>query len=230
MTATIITTSPGFGRAKDLANRLAANGWTLLRGTIDIPPCTARSVLVTATPGANAVAVAEWALAHLFALWRNVVSDHASATSRGWDRRTGDKIAGATLGIVGLHVFASRETAGLVGAAQLAAMKPGATLANLSRGEVLDLDALQAAFGDRLAGAAIDTHVTEPPDCTHPIFANPHARFSPHSGADTAKALKCMGDMVIDDIETLLAGARPDAASTRKSGRHVHEPTPLPGR
>lgn len=230
--------------------------------TIDLAACTARGVPVTNTPGANAVAVAELALAHVFALSRNLINGHASVTSGSWDRRFGREVQGATLGIVGfgmigrtlaakatalgmnvlasdpfadpaqaaavgvtllplpdlleqsdhvsLHVFGGPATTGLIGAAELARMKPGATILNLSRGEVLDLDALQEALtSGTLGGAAIDAYTVEPPDRRHPIFANPKVIFSPHSGADTEGALIRMGQMVIDDIETLLGGGRP---------------------
>jgi D-3-phosphoglycerate dehydrogenase len=306
VTFVVLTTSPGFGRAGDLPERLAATGWRLLhcgsedpapqlamadalvaglpavtaatlaaaprlRGvakhgvgldTIDIAACTARGVAVTSAPGANAPAVAELALAHLFALSRNLIAGHTTVTSGGWDRRIGREIAGATLGIVGfgaigrtlaskalalgmkvlvadpfvdpaealavgarllplpdllaradhvsLHVLGGPATAGLIGEAELARMKPGATILNLSRGQVLDLDALHHALtSGHLAGAAIDAYPVEPPDRSHPIFADPRVIFSPHSGADTAQALTRMGHMVIDDLETLFAGGRP---------------------
>ena len=70
-------------------------------------------------------------------------------------------------------------------------MKPGARLLNLARGEVVDLDALQAALeAGRLAGPAIDAYVTEPPDISHPIFHNPKVVFMPHSGGDTLEAIE----------------------------------------
>lgn len=229
---------------------------------IDISACTARGIPVTNTPGANATAVAELALAHLFALSRNLIAGHDAIVAGGWDRRVGREIEGATLGIVGfgvigrrlaakavalgmqvlatdpaadpaqaaelrvtllpfadllarsdhvsLHVQGGPSTAGLIGAAQIAQMKPGACILNLARGDVLDLDALDHALGSgHLSGAAIDAYAVEPPDRRHPIFANPRVIFSPHSGADTAEALVRMGHMVIDDIETILAGGRP---------------------
>ena len=109
-----------------------------------------------------------------------------------------------------MHVIGGPATTGLIGPVELALMKPGATILNLSRGEVLDLDALHRALDEgQLSGAAIDAFVTEPPDRAHPIFANPRVTFSPHSGADTTGALIRMGQMVIDDIATLLAGGHP---------------------
>jgi D-3-phosphoglycerate dehydrogenase len=230
--------------------------------SIDVSACTARGIPVLSTPGANAIAVAELALAAIFALSRNLVAGHLSVTSGGWDRRPGREVEGATLGIVGfgaigktlarkaralemrvlatdpypdtafaeklgvslvpleallvdsdfvsLHVFGGAGNAALIGAAQLAAMRPGACLLNLARGEVVDLDALAVSLASgHLGGAAIDAYVTEPPDTAHPIFRDPRVIFSPHSGADTEGSLIRMGGMVIDDIAEILAGHRP---------------------
>ena len=237
--------------------------------SIDLAACTARGIPVASTPGANAVAVAELALAHIFALARNVVTGHASVTSGDWDRRAGLEIEGATLGIVGfgaigrtlarkaralgmqviatdpypdtayaeqigvtlaplpallaqadfvsLHVFGGAGNAALIGAAELAAMKSGARLLNLARGEVVDLDTLAGAIASgHVGGAAIDAYVTEPPDLSHPIFRDPRVIFSPHSGADTGGALARMGEMVIDDIETLRGGGQPARTVNRQ--------------
>lgn len=306
MNVKVVTTSPGFGKAGDLPDRIASSGWTFVRtdekglgahladmdvlvaglprvsaelldkaprlkavmkhgvglDSIDIAACTARGILVTNTPGANAIAVAELALAAIFALSRNVVTGHLSVTSGGWDRQAGREIEGATLGIIGfgaigrtlarkaralemtvlatdpfpdtayadrigvslvpmdellaradfvsLHVFGGADNAALIGSRELRAMRPGACLLNLARGEVVDLDALHAALrAGHLGGAAIDAYLTEPPDISHPIFSDLRVIFSPHSGADTVGSLARMGAMVIDDITAVLNGAQP---------------------
>lgn len=230
--------------------------------SIDLAACIAAGVPVTSAPGANAVAVAELALATIFALSRHLVAGHLSVTSGQWDRGIGAEVEGATLGIVGfgtigqrlaakavalgmrvlasdpfpnqyaaarlgvtllplsdllaqsdhvsLHVFGGPGTAGMIGAAELAQMRPTATLLNFARGEVVDLDALtNALHRNRLAGAAIDAYTQEPPDRSHPIFADPRVIFTPHSGADTIGALIRTGTMVIDDVITLAAGGQP---------------------
>ena len=108
---------------------------------------------------------------------------------------------------VSLHVVGNTA---LIDATRIAAMKPGARLLNLARGEVVDLDALNAALAtSHLAGAAIDAYVQEPPDRTHPIFRQPSVVFMPHSGGDTLEAIERIGLMNIEDMETLLAGGRP---------------------
>lgn len=108
---------------------------------------------------------------------------------------------------VSLHVAG---TATLLDAPRIAAMKPGARVLNLARGEVAELDALHAALASgHLAGVAIDAYAQEPPDVTHPLFAHPNAVFTPHSGADTQEALERVGLMTIEGIEAVLAGERP---------------------
>jgi D-3-phosphoglycerate dehydrogenase / 2-oxoglutarate reductase len=89
-------------------------------------------------------------------------------------------------------------------------MASHAFVMNFARGECVDLDALAAALAaGRLGGAAIDAYTQEPPDTSHPIFRDPRVLFSPHSGADTTGSLLRMGEMVIEDVTTLLAGGRP---------------------
>lgn len=111
---------------------------------------------------------------------------------------------------VSLHIFGGKDNAALINAQTIAAMKPGARLLNLARGEVVDLDAVQAALeSGQLRGVALDAYAAEPPDRAHPIFRHPRAVFMPHSGADTLEALENMGLMNINDIETLIAGGRP---------------------
>ncbi len=111
---------------------------------------------------------------------------------------------------VALHLSGTTR---VLGATEFAAMKPGALLLNLARGEVIDLDALAAALASGgLGGAAIDVYTHEPPDHTHPIFAEPRVIFTPHSGGNTVEAVERIGAMNIADMETLLAGGRPARA------------------
>jgi D-3-phosphoglycerate dehydrogenase / 2-oxoglutarate reductase len=90
--------------------------------------------------------------------------------------------------VVTLHVPVTRTTKGLIGAAQLARMKPTAFLLNVSRGSVVDEDALAAALREgRIAGAGLDVYVTEPPTAS-PILEAPNTVLTPHLGASTAEA------------------------------------------
>ncbi len=110
---------------------------------------------------------------------------------------------------VSLHVFGGVGNNKLIGAEQLALMKPTAYLLNYARGEIVDLDALAEALErERLLGAAIDAYEQEPPDREHPIFKHPRVVFTPHSGADTKESVERVGLTNIGDIDLILAGER----------------------
>jgi phosphoglycerate dehydrogenase-like enzyme len=73
------------------------------------------------------------------------------------------------------------ETRGLVGRAEIAAMKPGATLINLGRGPVVDEPALiEALEARRIRGAALDVFTVEPLPAGHPFYRLENVLLSPH--------------------------------------------------
>jgi len=76
-----------------------------------------------------------------------------------------------TSDVVTVHCNLTEETRGIIGAEQLAMMKPNAILINAARGPMVDVDALfEALKQGRIAGAALDVFPEEPPDSNHPIF------------------------------------------------------------
>lgn len=79
------------------------------------------------------------------------------------------------------------QTRALLGAAELAVMKPGAVLVNIARGGLVDTDALVAALASgHLGGAALDVTDPEPLPDGHPLWDLPTALITPHT-ADTAE-------------------------------------------
>ena len=73
--------------------------------------------------------------------------------------------------VVSLHCPLTPETASLIDADALAAMKPDALLINTARGGLIDLGALEAALREgRLGGAGLDVLPAEPPDPAHPLI------------------------------------------------------------
>jgi phosphoglycerate dehydrogenase-like enzyme len=73
------------------------------------------------------------------------------------------------------------ETRGMIGAAELAVMKPDAVLVNVARGTVLDEPALVAALrAERLAGAGLDVFAEEPLPADSPLWTLPNALVTPH--------------------------------------------------
>ena len=85
--------------------------------------------------------------------------------------------------ILTIHLVLVDGTRGLVGAAELARMRPGAWLVNTSRGPIVDEDALVAALqAGRLGGAALDVFGTEPLPASHPFRTLPNVVATPHLG------------------------------------------------
>ncbi len=104
----------------------------------------------------------------------------------------------AAADVVSLHVPDTPETAGMIGAAQLAAMKPGGYLINNSRGSVVDLAALADVLRSRhLAGAAVDVFPQEPKsnkDPFHtPLQGIENVILTPHVGGSTEEAQERIG-------------------------------------
>ena len=80
-----------------------------------------------------------------------------------------------------LAVPATPETDGMIGAAELAAMKSTATLINIARGAVIDQDALVAALAEkRIAAAFLDVTTPEPLPPGHPLWSLPNAHITMH--------------------------------------------------
>ena len=80
-----------------------------------------------------------------------------------------------------LAVPATPETDGMIGAAELAAMKPTATLINIARGSVVDQDALVTALNDRqIAAAFLDVTTPEPLPADHPLWSLDNAHITMH--------------------------------------------------
>jgi phosphoglycerate dehydrogenase-like enzyme len=85
--------------------------------------------------------------------------------------------------IVSVHLVLSRRTLGLVGATELALMKPTARLINTSRGPiVVEADLIAALKDKKIAGAAIDVFDQEPLPLDHPFRALPNLLATPHIG------------------------------------------------
>jgi lactate dehydrogenase-like 2-hydroxyacid dehydrogenase len=90
-----------------------------------------------------------------------------------------------------------------------AAMKPTATLVNISRGATVDTTALVAALRTGEIGAAgLDVVEPEPLPGDHPLLALPNAFVIPHLGSSTARTRRAMADLAADNIAAAFAGRR----------------------
>lgn len=83
---------------------------------------------------------------------------------------------------VSIHLVLSDRTRGLIGAADLARMKPGAILVNTSRGPIIDEKALIEAVKGRRIVAALDVFDREPLPKDHPLRSAPNVVLTPHLG------------------------------------------------
>jgi phosphoglycerate dehydrogenase-like enzyme len=91
-----------------------------------------------------------------------------------------------TADVISIHMVLSTRTTGLIGAAELALMKPSARLINTSRGPLVVEAALLDALGNRrIAGAAIDVFDIEPPPLDHPYRRVENLLATPHIGYGT---------------------------------------------
>jgi phosphoglycerate dehydrogenase-like enzyme len=110
--------------------------------------------------------------------------------------------------IVSVHYKLSERSRGLVGAAELAAMKPSAYLVNTSRGPVVDTEALVAALhAGEIAGAGIDVYDEEPLASDHPLRSTPHTVLTPHLGYVTEDTYKVFFEDAVEDVLAYLDGA-----------------------
>lgn len=227
--------------------------------TIDLDATRARGITVCNLPGANAVAVAESAVAMILAaLRRHTELDRRTRAGHGWpiDVRlagTVRELADCTVGLVGhghiarqveqrltalgttvlhhtrtddgtpawralpallaecdvvsLHIPLTDATRGLIGAAELAAMKPGAIVVNTSRGDVVDEAALVDALRrGHLGGAALDVFADEPVDPGNPLLRLDNVLVQPHVAWLTSGTVRRCTELAAANVRHLAAG------------------------
>jgi D-3-phosphoglycerate dehydrogenase / 2-oxoglutarate reductase len=144
--------------------------------------------------------------------------------------------------VVSLHVPETPQTQGMIGAEQLARMRPGAHLINASRGTVVHIDALAEALRSKhLGGAAIDVFPKEPKSGAEE-FVSPLRNFdnvilTPHIGGSTEEAQESIGTEVAEKLikysnngSTLSAVNFPEVSLPEHPGKqrllHIHRNQP----
>ena len=112
--------------------------------------------------------------------------------------------------IVTIHVVLSARSRGLVGAADLARMKPSAYLVNTARGPVVDENALLHALQQKtIAGAGIDVFSVEPLPTDHPFRKLDNIVLTPHLGYATEDGLRSHYCQMVEAIDAWLKGEPP---------------------
>lgn len=100
------------------------------------------------------------------------------------------------------------QTRGLIGAAELAALKPGAFLVDCGRGWVIDQPALiQALLEKRIAGAALDVFPQEPLPAEHPLWRLPNVIISPHIAGFSRNYDSLAAGMFAENLRRYIDGA-----------------------
>jgi D-3-phosphoglycerate dehydrogenase / 2-oxoglutarate reductase len=123
--------------------------------------------------------------------------------------------------VVSCHLPLTGETRGLLGAENLARMKPAALLINTSRGQVVDEASLYAALRDgALGGAALDVREEEPPGDS-PLHGLANVLLTPHVASWTAESLHRVISTVAADVDRVLSG--------RPAVSYVNFPSPRRG-
>ncbi|OBG47034.1 hydroxyacid dehydrogenase [Mycolicibacterium fortuitum] len=110
--------------------------------------------------------------------------------------------------VVSLHMVLAGSTRGLVGATELAAMKPSAILVNTSRGGLIDESALvQALRSKQIRGAALDVYQQEPLPAGNPLAQLPNTLLTPHLGYVTETVMSIFYRDIVEDIAAYCAGS-----------------------
>lgn len=123
--------------------------------------------------------------------------------------------------VVSLHARLTAETAGLLGAAELALLPPGAVLVNCARGGLVDTDALcDALESGRLRGAALDVFAVEPPPAGSRVLRAPNVVLTPHLAGASRQVAEKAARIVAAEVgrwqrgEPLRHLANPEVLST----------------
>ena len=241
---------------------------------VDLSAATARGVVVTNVKGVNAEVCAEFSLALILAVTRQVRTGDLAIRAGEWAARTQSSLDlyGATLGVVGLgligkagvrraaafgmrilchtrtpdyefgkkygvdwcdlgtvlresdvvSLYASlnSQTRRMIGAQEIALMKPTAFLVNIARGELIDEPALVDALRDRrIAGAALDVFEEEPL-FESPLFALDNVVLTPHQAGLAQGAKVAAAQRAVNNALTALEGRLPpDAINPDAWGR-----------
>ncbi|CAN7517197.1 hydroxyacid dehydrogenase [Aminobacter sp. LjRoot7] len=128
------------------------------------------------------------------------------AFAGGVERATSLNALLAESDVVSLHCPLTDSTRGLIGAREIALMKPTAYLVNTARGEVVDEPALIAALhAGRIAGAGLDSFAEEPP-VANPLWQLPNVILTPHVAGVTEDARRAVSIMTATNVLAFLRG------------------------
>src|SRR5579864_4749100 len=229
--------------------------------SFDMAALRDRGVTVCGTggPGGGNEDTAELAWGLILGAMRRIAEDHALMRQGGWQTRIGHRVAGKTLGLLGLgrlgsavarvglafnmkaiawsqnltaeraaqqgvervekdelfrradilsvHLVLSPRSRGLVGAREIALMKPSAVIVNTSRGPICDTAAIIKALEEgRLAYAGFDVYDKEPLPIDHPLRRAPNVILTPHIGYVTDENYRSSYPQIVENVIAFLDG------------------------
>ncbi len=134
---------------------------------------------------------------------QNLTAEKAAAA--GATRVEKDELL-ACADVVSLHLVLSPRSRGILGATELARMKPGAILVNTSRGPLVDAAALLAAVQSGRLIAALDVYDREPPAADDPLRSAPNTVLTPHLGYGSRETFERFHAMSIENVLAFLDG------------------------
>jgi phosphoglycerate dehydrogenase-like enzyme len=189
------------GLARDIAGEAAsvrAGGWQVGLGT-ELRGKTL-GILGLGRIGSAVASIGKAFGMHVIAWSENLQEETASALGV---QRVDKQALLSRSDFLTIHTRLSERTRGLIGAAELASMKPTARLINSSRGPIVDEAALvDALIGGRIAGAAVDVFETEPLPADHAFRDLPNVLATPHIGYVTEEMYRTFYS---DTVKNVLA-------------------------
>lgn len=157
--------------------------------------------------GYGAIAKEVETIARAFGM-RILISERKGAGSARPERHTFEEVLRRS-DVISLHAPLTVETRGLIGAAELKLMKPGAILINTARGALIDEAALGSALrAGTIGGAGLDVLAQEPPRLDHPLLEHtvPNLIVTPHIAWASRQAVDRMTGELISTLEAFVDG------------------------
>jgi phosphoglycerate dehydrogenase-like enzyme len=155
--------------------------------------------------GAQVAAVARAFSMKLVAWSPHLTAERAAAQGA---ELVGKRELFAASDVVSVHMILADSTRGLVGAAEIDAMKRSALLVNTSRGPLVDTGALLSALREgRIAGAGLDVYDVEPLPADDPLRSAPRLILTPHLGYVTAGTFTAFYREAAQDVRAYLEGS-----------------------
>ena len=195
---------------------------------VDLEEARRRGIYVCNNKGCNADSVAEHTvMLMLMALRHGITGDRAVREGRQIQMKEAVMASGspaylpleelaARCSILSLHCAVNDQTRGMVDAALLSHVRPGAILVNTARGDLMDNGAVREALvSGRLGGAAFDTLAPEPTPADHPLVDLPpevrdRVIYSPHLGGNTGGSFCRAHTNMWNNARLVATGERPN--------------------